>query len=263
MLNVAKRSAQQLLRRFNISVVSAEYLDGVLASRNQTRSDIEFVLRLPEPHAWQLLKHLPHSHAQLRQDLFVLSELNFKTNGFFVEFGATDGLELSNTYLLESMFGWTGILAEPARSWHERLRAARHCHIDTNCVWRDSDTTLRFTETTSAEYSSIESYKDSDRHQELRNRGSLAYDVPTVSLMDLLERYEAPRVIDYLSIDTEGSEFEILNRFDFGKYEFRVITCEHNHTSRRDDIFALLTRYGYTRQYQDLSDFDDWYVKRG
>ena len=58
-----------------------------------------------------------HSYAQIQQDLFILCELNFKRNGFFVEFGATDGIKLSNTYLLEKEFGWTGVLVEPARCY--------------------------------------------------------------------------------------------------------------------------------------------------
>lgn len=47
--------------------------------------------------------------AQHLQDLFVLSELDYKTDGFFVEFGATDGLSISNTWLLEKYFNWKGI----------------------------------------------------------------------------------------------------------------------------------------------------------
>jgi hypothetical protein len=52
---------------------------------------------------------LRSSKAQLRQDIFVLNELNFKRDGYFVEFGATNGVDLSNTYLLEKGYNWKGI----------------------------------------------------------------------------------------------------------------------------------------------------------
>ena len=67
-------------------------------------------------------------------------------------------------------------------------------------------------------------------------------------------------MIDYLSIDTEGSEFEILNSFDFSKFKFRIITCEHNYTPMREKIFELLTKNGYTRVFKEISFNDDWYV---
>ena len=62
------------------------------------------------------------SRAQLKQDIFVLLETGFKRDGYFVEFGATNGVDLSNSWLLEKAFGWTGILAEPARIWHDDLK---------------------------------------------------------------------------------------------------------------------------------------------
>ena len=67
----------------------------------------------------------PYSNAQLLQDLWVLYELKEKRNGYFVEFGACDGMSLSNTLLLEKTFGWQGALAEPARAWHAALYANR------------------------------------------------------------------------------------------------------------------------------------------
>ena len=92
-------------------------------------------------------------------------------------------------------------------------------------------------------------------------KGGDIFNVKTISLYDLLEKYNAPKYIDYLSIDTEGSEYEILKNFDFEKYVFKIITCEHNHTDMREKIYTLLTNNGYVRKYENLSQWDDWYVK--
>ena len=86
------------------------------------------------------------------------------------------------------------------------------------------------------------------------------YAVETISLDDLLKKYNAPEIIDYLSIDTEGSELDILNNFDFNSYQFRVITCEHNYTPARKKIYKLLKNKGYKRILSNISQVDDWYI---
>jgi len=101
-----------------------------------------------------------------------------------------------------------------------------------------------------------------DGHAKSRNSASNKYEVETISLEDMLEKHNAPKEIDYLSIDTEGSEFEILNSFNFDKYKIKVITCEHNFTPIRQQIYSFLSKKGYERKYSDFSMFDDWYVKR-
>lgn len=204
---------------------------------------------------------LAKSRSQLRQDLFVLSELGYKRNGYFVEFGATNGVDLSNTHLLEKEFGWSGLLAEPARLWHADLAKNRSARIDQRCVWKKSNESLVFNETSFAELSTLDQYSASDMHAQAR-AGGKRYSVNTITLMDLFEEHGTPREIDYLSIDTEGSEFEILEVFDFNKYDIRVITCEHNFTPMRDKIHDLLRRNGFVRKYEKLSQFDDWYVKQ-
>ena len=76
----------------------------------------------------------------------------------------------------------------------------------------------------------------------------------------MLKEHRAPRAIDYLSIDTEGSEFEILSNFDFQQYEIKIITCEHNFAPDRDRIHSLMRSHGYKRKFVNHSRFDDWYV---
>lgn len=200
-----------------------------------------------------------HSKSQLKQDLFVLSELNFKRDGYFVEFGATNGVDLSNSYMLEKQMGWTGIVAEPAHIWHDDLIKNRSCLLDFNCVWKESGKTLEFNEVDAAELSTINVFSGVDEHAKTRENGN-KYEVNTISLIDLLEKHDAPKEIDYLSIDTEGSEFEILSAFDFDAYKIKVITCEHNYTPMREKILNLLLSKGYVRKYTEFSRFDDWYV---
>ncbi|MEX3011751.1 FkbM family methyltransferase [Hoeflea sp. TYP-13] len=208
----------------------------------------------------QILQDLKASKSQFGQDLFVLSELGFRRNGFFVEFGATDGVYLSNTHLLEYCYGWSGILAEPASHWLRALTKNRSCAIDRRCVWHTTGEVLRFSEPRSAEFATISQFVSSDMHGAMR-ADAREYDVETVSLMDLLTEHNAPSRIDYISIDTEGSEFEILNAFDFDKYDVRTVTCEHNHTDQRERIYGLLTSAGFVRKFEELSGVDDWYVK--
>jgi len=199
------------------------------------------------------------SSSQIGQDMFVLAELGFKRDGYFVEFGATNGKDLSNTYMLEKEMGWTGIVAEPAMVWRDDLINNRACKISFDCVWSKSDEMLEFNEVGAAELSTIESFSESDGHAQSRTNGK-KYNVYTVSLLDLLNQFNAPKEIDYLSIDTEGSEFEILSAFDFDAYKIKVITCEHNFTPMRGKIMELLESKGYTRKYPEFSRFDDWYV---
>jgi FkbM family methyltransferase len=203
-----------------------------------------------------------NSHAQLFQDLFVAFLLKGKRDGFFVEFGATNGRDLSNTFVLEHHFGWRGILAEPAKCWASALRFNRKAAIDTRCVWSETGAQLEFKETEVAELSTLSSLVDKDFNKGGRVKGT-TYMVDTVSLNDLLKTHHAPREIDYLSIDTEGSELLILQAFNFADYNIKIMTVEHNFVEpNRHDVFKLLTANGFIRLFEVLSKFDDWYVKR-
>lgn len=207
-----------------------------------------------------LLYAYNHTQSDGLQEIFALANSRFRQGGFFVEFGACDGIAGSNTYLLETRYGWRGILAEPAKVCHDTLRQNRRCDIDTRCIWRASGAQISFSEHTNIVSSGL-AVTLTDPARRVSNRhNTTTYPVETLSLNDLLAAYAAPAYIDYLSIDTEGSEFEILNAFDFDRHQFGCLSVEHHFQPQRESIHALLTSQSYTRVCETISGIDDWYV---
>jgi len=211
--------------------------------------------------AFRIAKAAKSSKSQLLQEVFALSVSEFKEKGFFVEFGATDGITLSNTYMLETEYNWSGILAEPAKNWHTDLSKNRRCKIDESCVWVESGSEIDFSEAKVGEFSTISDLMSSDHHFHKR-QDSNSYMVKTISLNDLLLKHNAPKVIDYMSIDTEGSEYEILNAFNFKSFQINIVTVEHNYSQQREKLVNLFVSNGFIKIRSDLSLWDDWYVNK-
>ena len=174
---------------------------------------------------------------------------------YFVEFGATNGISISNTYLFEKFFGARGIVSEPARIWQKELARNRTCLISNKCVWESSGEKLEFVEATNPDLSGLAGYDGPIKGKEIKE----TYQVDTISLNDLLQTFEAPKSINFLSIDTEGSELRILSNFDFKSFQFDVIVCEHAYGKNREGIRHLLESNGYKRKHKSVSFFDDWY----
>jgi FkbM family methyltransferase len=181
--------------------------------------------------------------------------------GFFVEVGGADGVHFSNTLILEKNFGWDGIIVEPSKFWKELLLTNRECKMDLRCVTGESGLVVNFTEAPNALYSTISEYLGADSHHASRVDG-INYKVNTVSLGDLLNSHGAPTIVDYLSLDTEGSEFEILEHFDFTRWQFKIITVEHNYTMNREKVSKLLQKNGYEIVFRNRTFMDEWFVKK-
>lgn len=252
-----KKIINDFLSSFDLQVVQASHYKKIQANSTKV-----FRYRLaeitPQKQLPEFFRYIDSAKSQIGQDLFVLLNLQFKKNGFFVEFGATDGIQLSNTWLLEKKFLWKGILAEPARRYHKALRQNRAAHIEESCVWHTTGEHLWFHER--GELSGVADSKCTENSLPKRMAG-LRYQVPSISVNDLLKKYNAPSSIDYLSVDTEGTEYEILSSIDFNSYDIRIITVEHNFETQREAIHELLTKHGYKRRFIHLSLHDDWFVK--
>jgi FkbM family methyltransferase len=198
------------------------------------------------------------STSQLGQDLNVLKFYKHKKEGFFVEIGASDGVNLSNTYILEKTYRWKGICVEPIPYNFEKLIKNRpHSICSNNAVYNTSGEVVQFDIANSADLlSGISSHIDC--HMATVNANKTTINVETTTLTDLLDKYSAPNHIDYLSIDTEGSEYEILRVFNFSKYTFGLVDVEHNYVEpRRSHIRELLTANGYI--YLGENKWDDMY----
>jgi hypothetical protein len=209
------------------------------------------------------------NHSQANQDLFVLYFTNHAgKGGFFVEIGAGDGVRISNTYLLEKL-SWQGIIVDPVNYNSENIKL-RKCIKDNRAVYSKSGLKLPFLAMEPIPESELQAENFSGLLEHIREDfktlPNKIIDVETISLNDLLKQYNAPNKIDYISIDTEGSEFKIISNFDFNKYDVEIFTIEHNHSNFRKDVIKLLNAKGYFRMPNDtqggfVPGYDDWFIK--
>ena len=182
-----------------------------------------------------------NAKSQLGQDIHVINNIfKGKKNGYFVEIGAYDGIEYSNTFLLEKDYGWKGILIECNPRWFGSIYQYRNAIFMPYAVYNKDDEILNFYDTGHG----LSGLVETNAHYHIIN--SPVLNVMTKKLTTILDTACAPSFIDFLSIDTEGSEFEILNSHDFDKYTFGYICVEHNNIeSNRMRIRELLESKGY------------------
>lgn len=209
--------------------------------------------------AWQQFvgSYRGPQYSELRQDIFALFATGSKSPGFFVEFGAMDGLRASNSLLLERHHGWQGILSEPNPRYNSRLATTRQCKVDLRCVSNSTGDRVKFQTASQGGWPGMVGHI----YHEANSRGDVI-DVETVSLNDLLLQHDAPDVVDYMSVDTDGSEPMIMQGFDFARHRVLIWTIEHNNESWRADILTLMEQHGYTRVLERFSGYDDWYLHK-
>ena len=174
-------------------------------------------------------------------------------HGFFVEVGAYDGVQTSNTYALE-LAGWRGVCIEANPQVFESLKQNR-ISVNLHAAATGGAPMVRF---------------DGDRV--VQTGGT---PVRGATLTALLDEAGAPADVDYLSIDIEGGELEVLAAFDFDRYRVKLMTVEHNlyceGPGPKQAIFELLTARGFRRVVEDapcldpnplyhLKAYEDWYA---
>jgi FkbM family methyltransferase len=175
-------------------------------------------------------------YSQLNQDRFIY-ETFFKdrpVQGVFVDVGAYDGVTISNTLFFEQTLGWTGLCIEPLPDAFAKLKASRRVPC-LNYAVSDTPGTATFLDIDMPSgfekmFSGIKADYD-ERHMRVvqGSNGRVAREIKVEvrRLDDLLDAHGITR-IDYLSIDTEGSEWKIIRDLDFQKYDIHLISLENN-----------------------------------
>lgn len=203
-----------------------------------------------------------YSQKETAQDFHVLNFFRGKTGGYFVDVGAHDGMKMSNTYLLEYKYDWGGVCVEPDPSVFERLTRLRNkskSKLFCCAVYDGTVSEIEFSRSKSSDGLLSGIAETMGEYKEKVAAEGEKIKVQSRTLSSILDEAGSPSVMDYLSLDTEGSELAILKGFDFAKYKFRFVSVEHNFEQpKRTLIRNLLEKNGYI--YVVQMAWDDFYI---
>lgn len=192
-----------------------------------------------------------NSYNQAGQEVWVRNVLKDKKNGFFLDIGAYDGVESSNTYFLEKDLNWNGICIESNPSFYNRLLQNRNCIKVNKAVMP---------------YKGFAVFDNINTYYSVRQ---LPNSIECDFLSNILKENNCPTKIDYASFDIEGHELSILESFPFETYDIKLMTIEHNlyliGDKFKSKIFNLLSKKGYHLAVENVlcpqGPYEDWYIK--
>ncbi len=203
-------------------------------------------------------------YSQLGQDKFVDEYLNNKENGIFIDIGAHDGKSCSNTLFFEESRNWSGICIEPGPDEFKKLNSFRKS-LNIECCISDYDGESNFTYIKG--YANMlsgltESYNHTHKTRiknEIESNGGTTKNIkiPVFKIQTILDRNNIID-IDYCSIDTEGSEFNVIKSIDFNKTNINIFSIENNYGD--STIKNYLEKKGYIL-YKKIQ-WDDIFIKK-
>ena len=255
--------ARYLFRLFGHGLIRYDKLQSLINNQTQLvsfQNKLQFYLRCHSLHrkfrvSLNVSQLKDFSRSEYGQDIFALLANDFAENKTFVEVGAFDGQTFSNTFLLEKVYGWRGVLVEPVPRNYSEIGKTRSARAIFGAVVPNRVDTIKILENPAPNLSLIIA-----GNGPFRFRGKI-HTVPAFTLETILDLAAPNGMIDFLSIDIEGEEFAILESFNFTKYEIKAICVEHNHSSERTRLKELLAMNGYLAVFEEYSMNDYWFIR--
>lgn len=198
--------------------------------------------------------------SQCGQDRYVYEHFfPLLKEGIFVDIGAHDGVSLSNTYFFEKALGWKGICIEPIPEVFAELKKNRNAACIQGCISTSlgKKEFLRIQGKTEMLSGLIDAY-DPKHVERIQREIALEHDSTQTILVDCylfndLMQMHGIEKINFLSLDTEGGELEILQSIDFSRFEIDVIAVENNYNDPRFAVFLESRGFQlFTRLEQDM-----------
>lgn len=212
--------------------------------------------------------HRPNSNldplkSQKGQIRFVLENVfnypknGLKRDGFFVDLAAGHPTNFSNTFFLEKKLNWKGILIEVNPFFLELLKEKRKNIIVEAAIFSESNISLDF-RVDNFEFGGIvgKGFDNNFKTRGQQIKSDTLLKVKTKTLEEVLDANNAPAIMDYLSLDIEGAEWEALKNFNFNKYKWRSLTIEKPNL----ELDLLLDKNGYIQICH--SYFDTFYIHK-
>lgn len=184
------------------------------------------------------------------ETLMVREFFGGRPEGFFVDVGANEPVEGSQTWHLEKA-GWRGILVEPQPDLAERLRQTRKAKVFAVACSSPQNAGATMPLHIAGPFSSFDSAL-----MVAGVKPSALIEVPVRTLDSLLAEAGAPQPIDFLSVDVEGHEIDVLSGFDFARWRPRLILLEDHVVNLTKHRFMRRVGYKLIRR----TGLNAWYV---
>ncbi len=181
-------------------------------------------------------------------DKRMLEYINYE-NGFYIECGANDGVNQSNTWYFEKSLGWKGLLIEPIESVFNELKKNRNKkNYFIQKALRPNNFKKKIIQLNLNERDTLTTRSNTDNVIRKKIK------VHTINLNAVLNQINAPKLIDFFSLDVEGDEFLVLRGINFKKYTFKYLLVECDKFSK---LKKFLNNYNY-KFVKKMSDGNDY-----